>query len=112
MVLKLIGITLCTLLLVSCGGEEKNKTLNLSENPEPEKVDARTVYAINCSSCHGPDGKLGASQAADLSVSKMSDAEILKMINEGNDKGMMPYKDMLTVDERKSLVTFVKTLRK
>lgn len=100
------------LFLNSCGEGKKSKTMNWDETESNGPVDAKAVYLINCSSCHGEDGKLGASQAADLSLSELSDKEILKMINEGNDKGMMPYQDMLSKEEREALVPFVKKLRK
>ncbi len=82
------------------------------QSPMNQKVDGRTSYVVNCSSCHGVDGKLGASQAADLSKSVLSDAEIMKMINEGNDKGMMPYEEILSLEEREAIVDFVKRLRR
>lgn len=112
MVLRLSISFALILCLASCGEEKKGKTNNWDETESNEPVDARAVYLINCSSCHGEDGKLGASQAADLSLSKLEDKEILKMINEGNDKGMMPYQDMLSQEEREALVPFVKKLRK
>lgn len=101
------------MLLAACGSGSKPEAMSDEEGDEaPQQIDARTVFVVNCSSCHGVDGKLGASQAADLSKSTFSDEAIMKMINEGNDKGMMPYQDILSLDERKALVNYVKTLRK
>lgn len=112
MVLRLILGFSIVLLAASCGQGTKTETVSTEESVNSTQPDARTIYVVNCSSCHGEDGKLGASQAADLSKSTLSDAEILEMINKGNDKGMMPYEDILTLEERKSIVEFVKSLRK
>ncbi len=112
MVLRLLlGLSIIGL-VASCNSGSKTESVSSKESLNSQKPDARTIYVVNCSSCHGEDGKLGASQAADLSKSKLSDAEILKMINKGNDKGMMPYEEILSLDERKAIVEFVKSLRK
>lgn len=101
------------LFLASCGEQEQevNSAEPLSNEPISLE-DARAVYTLNCASCHGPDGTLQASNAKDLSVSKLSEAEVEKMIRKGNDKGMMPYDDMLSTPEIKGLVKFVQNLRK
>ncbi len=99
-------------MLSSCGEDPKSKTVRWDETETQQAVDPMSTYMINCSSCHGEDGKLGASQAADLSKSTINDKEILEMINKGNDKGMMPYEDVISLEERKALVPFVKALRK
>lgn len=112
MVLKVLVLSTASLVLLSCGNEQPSKTVKWDETETNEVPDPRATYLINCSSCHGEDGKLGASQAADLSKSTLSDKEILKMINEGNEKGMMPYKDLISEEERKALVPYVKSLRK
>jgi mono/diheme cytochrome c family protein len=112
MVLRfLFGLSLAAL-IVSCDSGSKTESVSSEESLNSQKPDARTIYVVNCSSCHGEDGTLGASQAADLSKSKLNDAEILKMINKGNDKGMMPYEEILSLQERKAIVEFVKSLRK
>jgi mono/diheme cytochrome c family protein len=114
MVLKnsvLFFFTVC--LLTACGEEAKPVETTKPVSNEPISLeDARAVYTLNCASCHGPDGTLKASNAKDLSVSKMNESEIEQMIRKGNDKGMMPYEDMLSTAEIKGLVKFVQNLRK
>ena len=94
----------------------ENKTEKTSEAPlsnEPISLeDARVVYTLNCASCHGPDGTLKASNAADLSISVMDEDAVEQVIRKGNDKGMMPYEEMLNTSEIKGLVKFVQNLRK
>ncbi len=117
MVLKQIAcITAVGMLLVSCSsGSESGKVTEMTEadqNKPLTQEEVQGIYTINCVSCHGVDGKLKGSGAADLSISTMPDAKILETINKGNDKGMMPYEDMLSDREREGLVEYVKSLRK
>jgi len=115
MVLRSKGIFLFAfgLLLGSCGETETPEVSNKPVSNEPISLeDANAVYMLNCASCHGPDGTLQASNAKDLSVSKLDEAAIEKMIRKGNDKGMMPYEEMLSTPEIKGLVKFVQNLRK
>ncbi|WP_186280131.1 c-type cytochrome [Fluviicola chungangensis] len=115
MVLKTrIGILLSVCLLsTACGETEKPEKISEPVSNEPISLeDARAVYTLNCASCHGPDGTLKASNAKDLSISTLDEKAIEKMIRKGNDKGMMPYEDMLSTPEIKGLVKFVQNLRK
>jgi mono/diheme cytochrome c family protein len=109
MVLKSLFLIL-TLFLVSCSSG-KAKEYEFEE--EEQVIEPKSLYLVHCESCHGLDGKKGTSGAADLSKSKINDQEILYVIENGNNKGMMPYKNLITSkEERLSLVEFVKTLRK
>lgn len=100
-------------LLASCSSNSSGTVEESKETTTPISMeDARTLYILHCSSCHGQDGKLGLSNAADLSKSKLSDLQIETTIRHGNDKGMMPYEAILSVGEIKGLIPFVKTLRK
>ena len=59
------------------------------------------------------DGTKGISGAANLKISKLSNSQIKNMILHGNDKGMMPFKDIITSKtELDSLTVFVKSLQK
>jgi cytochrome c6 len=96
------------LLLSNCGGKV-----------EPLKVEeflpakGSELYDMHCVSCHGDNGALGSGAAANLMKSKLDDKATKYMILNGNENGMMPYKDLLADDaEADSLVNFVKTLRK
>lgn len=116
MVLKQVAcIAAVGMLIVSCSsnvGSGAVTEMTDADNNKPLTADEiQGIYTINCVSCHGVDGKLKGSGAADLSISKMSDTKILETINKGNDKGMMPYEDMLSEKERKALVEYVKSLR-
>ncbi|WP_300666502.1 cytochrome c [Fluviicola sp.] len=109
--IALLGITGC-LLLAGCGETPAEATTKPVSNEPISLEDARAVYTLNCASCHGPDGTLKASNAADLSISKMDEKTVEHTIRKGNDKGMMPYEEMLSTPEIKGLVKFVQNLRK
>lgn len=81
--------------------------------------DGAKVFKANCVLCHGADGSGNttagkALQAKDLrsdEVQKQSDATLVDAITNG--KGKMPaFGDKLTPDEVKSLVAYVRTLKK
>lgn len=78
------------------------------------------VYAKNCASCHGKDGKgdtvMGKkTKARDYTDAKVqasfTDAEAIKVINDGKDK-MKGYKDKVTAAEAKELVTYIRAFKK
>jgi len=111
MVLKFLFIAF-SLLFIGCTNNNQS-TSHLEGEEENAASNPQALYAIHCDACHGADGKEGVSGAADLSISKLSDKEIENTILNGNEKGMMPFKDMITnPKDIKSLVEYVKTLRK
>lgn len=73
-------------------------------------TDGFTVYKANCMVCHGNDGKLGLSGAADLSTSTMTTAEMLEIVTNGKG-GMMPYKELLAQKQRELVVEYAQSLR-
>ena len=85
-------------------------------------ADGTELFAKQCASCHGPDGKAQTPIARklgvkDLTQSKLTAAEIEKQIVDGkrDDHGrekMPSFKSKLSTDEIKSLVAAVKELRK
>jgi cytochrome c6 len=93
-----------------------------SFGPGARAADGTALFAKNCAACHGPDGKARSIMAKqlrvkDLSVSKLSDAEIAKQINEGSrnkrgDQIMPSFKDRLTEEEIQALIIAVKDFRK
>jgi mono/diheme cytochrome c family protein len=111
MVLRIFMFT-ALFVLVSCGNNAEEPAVEKNVPEQPMAIEeARTVYTLNCASCHGGDGTLKASGAADLTKSEMNDAAIRQTILKGNEKGMMPYEEMLSPREVTGLVEFVKSLR-
>jgi cytochrome c6 len=79
--------------------------------------DGATLYKSKCAACHGADGtgssmgkKMGAQDFTSADVQKMSDTELAGII--ANGKGKMPAYKSLTPDQVKSLVAYIRTLKK
>lgn len=115
MVLRIVPALLLLAALTACGGgaEEIKEREKEEALMEPMTLDeAKALYIRHCESCHGLDGTKRAAGAADLSKTTKSDEEIRQMILKGNDKGMMPYDELLTSREETGLVKFVNTLQR
>jgi cytochrome c oxidase cbb3-type subunit 3 len=95
-------------------------TLALQQAEFPkEKVDARGLFAENCATCHGQNGRgrtfhgwlLGAQNFTDAHWQiDTSDAEIVHAINTG--PGFMPaFEKKLSGTEIESLAAFVRTFK-
>jgi mono/diheme cytochrome c family protein len=85
----------------------------------PAVADAAGDYKAKCQVCHGPDGKgsaagqkLGAKDFHSPEVTKMSDAEMIKITKEGSTNKKMPaFGGKLTDDQIKALVTYIRSLK-
>ncbi|MEI6654147.1 MAG: cytochrome c [Verrucomicrobiota bacterium] len=82
--------------------------------------DAAEVYAKNCASCHGKDGKGETTMGKKAKVkdytdataqASFTDAEALKVILEGKEK-MKGYKDKITAEEAAEQVKFIRAFKK
>ena len=76
------------------------------------------VFKAKCAMCHGPDGSgstsmgksMGLKPLGGADVLKMSDADIIALINNG--KGKMPaYKGKLTDAQISDVVAYMRTLK-
>ena len=81
------------------------------------QTDGATIFKSKCSRCHGTDGtgtEVGAAMGVpDLhatEVQKTSDAELTKVIENGKGEQMPPFKDKLTDDQIRQLVSYVREL--
>lgn len=110
MVLKISALLSVFLVAVSCSSGSDETTV-VNETKPLTQIEAHSVYMLNCASCHGEDGQLGASGAANLAASKMTEAQIKTTILKGNNKGMMPYEEIVTTREIEGLVGIVKSLQ-
>jgi mono/diheme cytochrome c family protein len=107
-------LVVCSLLfVVACGGDKPAETTN--EGTSEEKIgpvdpveEGKAVYITNCKLCHGDDGTLGSSGAANLQKSVLKTQDLNNVITYG--KGNMTgYKGLL---EPKDIVAYIETLRK
>lgn len=111
MVLKVLFVSFVFLQFFSAC-TSKSPESNLEETSPLKEINATALYTLHCEACHGMDGTKGISGAANLKVSKMTDKQIHSTIINGNEKGMMPFKDIIqSKTEIDALVTFVKSLR-
>ena len=82
--------------------------------------DSASVYHTKCAVCHAADGsgssvmgkKLGAKDLRSDEVQKKSDAELNSAITNGVGKTMPAYKDKLSADDIKGLVSYIRELGK
>jgi mono/diheme cytochrome c family protein len=104
-----LRLTLLCLLLAAC---TENKTAKIGDE-EFIPASGKDIYNIHCTLCHGPNGDLGSGGSANLIESKLNTKAIKEMILNGNQNGMMPYKDILANNgEIDSLVVYVQSFRK
>ena len=72
--------------------------------------DGAKLFQMQCTLCHGRDGKLGLSGARDLTVSALTREQMVLLVSNG--KGvMMPYKNVLRPEEIEAVVDHVRSLR-
>jgi len=112
--------------LISCGGDKSSSTSSVKPAPQEQLANAgankkmdqkktnrkgKIIYKQYCIACHGADGKLGVSDATDLSTSTVDMAERINQITNG--KGMMtPYKDVLSETQIKDVAEYLDELIK
>ena len=98
---------------LGCGGQADhgvNDGANSNANNQAiSPGEARRLYTMKCSLCHGSDGRLGASKATDLSKSTMGLDERKAVIKYG--KGLMPPQASLSASELQGLALYVEALR-
>lgn len=95
-------------LLAGCGSSSSPEPV--AATGEVSMAEAKRAYTMKCSLCHGSDGRLGASQAPDLALSKMSLEERIAIITYG--KGVMPpQKDVLDSRTIKAVAQYIENFR-
>ena len=113
----LIAISALSLLVAGCAS---TRTLAVQQAGYPkEKVDAPGLFAENCATCHGRDGRartfhgrlLGAQNFTDVRwETTTSDDEILRAIKTG--PGLMPaFQKKLSAPEIEALAAQVRTFK-
>jgi uncharacterized membrane protein SirB2 len=72
------------------------------------KIDGKQIYTDNCALCHGADGKLGMTGAADISATQLDTVAITNVILMG--KGNMKKIEGLSEEQAKAVSIYVKTM--
>ena len=97
-------------LLSSCGGGRTPVPADFRADDAVSEAEARRIYTMKCSLCHGSDGRLMASQAPDLSTSEMNLADRKAIIKNG--KGSMPPQaGILSANEIEAVAKYIETFR-
>lgn len=92
------------------GAKSVEVPAELASNPaEQGKYLYHNASPAACVACHGENGKGGIAGAKDMTISKLSDAEMAAMIKKG--KNAMPKYKNLTDDQVNSLVAYIRTLK-
>ena len=88
--------------------------------PSPNAASAAALYARNCASCHGRDGRAKTAKAKSNHARNVADADWQNRVSDErifnaimNGKGKMPsYSKKLSEQEIDSLVSYVRSLKK
>ncbi len=73
------------------------------------------LYKAKCQMCHGDNAKgkmAGTHDWSSADVQKMSDADLTKTITDGKPPKMPAFKGKLTDDQVKSVVSYIRSLKK
>ncbi len=98
---------LSAVLILSCASSAESD----AALPAPGgRVNGAKIFSTYCTLCHGKDGKLGLSDAKDLSISQLSKDEMVAVVTNGR-ATMTPYKNVLSKAEIEAVVQHVRTLK-
>lgn len=92
----------CLFVFSSCGNNATEKS--------QIKTAGQSLYETNCVSCHGEDGKLCVLGAKDISVSSMTQEQMMGIITNGKNT-MTPFGNILNKEEIRAVADYVQTLK-
>ena len=106
--------------MVRLGGAALVVALGLLWSSPVQAEPAAATFKTKCAICHSPDGSgsgptgkaLGVPDLRSDVVQKLSDAELLGVVTNGKNNKMPSYKDKLSADQIKDLVSVVRDLAK
>lgn len=105
-------LTFLTALLFACsGGPDDKKTAPAAQTASVSAPDGAKIYKTYCVTCHGIYGDMGGSGAFDLTTSKLTLEERVKVITKGRNL-MTPFEGLLSEEKIKAVAEYVETLRK
>ena len=118
--MKRITLIIAATAFICACNSKPNKTTEPSESilelaepeaePEVAEVDGKNIYSMNCTPCHGADGKLGVGGAKDFSLSELSFDEKIDVITNGRNT-MLAYGNILSTAEISAVAGYVETLK-
>ncbi len=123
-------LTICIIgiaIFSSCSRDNKSAANSINEEKAVESTTVlktrvkdfsagKKVFAENCVRCHGEDGKAQKNQAKDLSISKLSIDESIKIISTAqtiSERGHEPrFKETLSDNDINEVAEYIVALRK
>ena len=93
-------------------------TFGAGSAPNQASDTAQTIFRQNCSKCHGEDGRGDTDAGKNLKVKNLRSAAVQRLSNKelasvikGGKSNMPPFKYVMSDDEIKALVAYVRSLR-
>lgn len=118
---NILAVFMLSFLLFACGNNKTDgnaqgadETSGKQEGTKIANADeGKVVYVTNCKLCHGDDGTLGTSGAANLKTSTLKTQDLNNIVTYGKPtSGMIAYKDLLSPEDIANVVAYIETLRK
>lgn len=109
MINKLLVLTFIATFIFACGGEEKTASTSTTKAKKEviAAIDGKAIYQTNCVACHGVNGDMGVSGAANLAESQLSLEERIHVLENGREgTAMVSYKSLLEEDEIKAVAEY------
>ena len=100
--------------LAAKAGVQSDETIAAVARDAGAMAKAKETFVARCAVCHGPQGQglIGPNLTDDYWLHGGRPTEILKIISDGVvEKGMIPWKDMLSPPEIRALAAYIGTLR-
>ena len=107
---KLLFFLCLSAALISCSGGPKEENNGSQAAASVPDLPGKAIFLEKCRVCHGTDGQLGVSGAANLAISTLTVDEKVQVITNGR-RGMASWKDQLTADQIKEVAEYVQTLK-
>lgn len=114
--LGILPMALGLVLAVSCASGEgqaptrpaKSSGVVLPE--DPENPEGRALYIKHCKLCHGVDGQMGGSGAANLAISLLTVEEATLVVKNGRNL-MQAYKGRFSPEEIDAVVRYIQLFK-
>jgi len=100
---KILVFVAFSAIILACGG-------NKNKNGSSSSVDGAKIYKVNCTLCHGMDGKLGVNGSKDITASPMTKDERIQLIKNGKNT-MTPFKSLLSEEEIEAVAEYTFELK-
>lgn len=108
---RLLIFFVCSLTLAACSSSAEESAKTPISKEEEAVLPGKLIFTQNCKLCHGSDGTLGLSGAANLKMSALTIDEKIQVITNGR-RGMASWKSQLSPEEIVQVAQYVETLKK